>query len=67
MVGKIGLMIVIAQIDPDKLLDYDEWIFGALEKEHGKENVARYAAEMYDCMDSSEYMGVVEDAAMSNS
>lgn len=66
VIGKMGLLVVIAPIDSETLVKYDEWIFAALEKEHGSEDVARYAAELYDCIESSEYIALTEDAEMSN-
>ena len=59
--GKLGLMILIAQIDPQHLVNFDDWIIGALEKEHGKEEAGRYLKQWYDNLDSSEYMAVYEE------
>ena len=64
--GKLGLMILIAPVSAEHLANYDEWIVGALEREHGKKEAARYLKVWYDCLDSSEYMAVVEEPEWSN-
>lgn len=64
--GGMGKWIVIAPMTPENLANYDEWLMTALEKQLGKEEVARIASEWYACVDSVEYLGVVEDEEVSN-
>jgi len=59
-------MTAIASVTDDQLLNYDQWIVDALEREHGKEEVARYLGEWYDALISSEYTAVFEDPVWSN-
>jgi hypothetical protein len=64
--GKLGLMILMAEIDPEHLVDFDDWIITALEKHWGKEATARDLKSWYDNLDSSEYMAVYEEPNWSN-
>ncbi len=67
VVGKLGLMILIGTgITPETLVDYDNWIIAALEREHGKEGAWEYLREWYDNLDSTEYMAVFEEPDWSN-
>lgn len=67
MGGKFGQMILIGTgVTAEHLVNFDEWIVSALEREHGKAETARYLKEWYDGVDVSEYMAVVEDPDWSN-
>ena len=63
---KISKMILIAEINADHLVNYDEWIITSLEKVHGKEEATRYLKEWYESLDSSQYTAIVEDPGWSN-
>ncbi len=65
--GKLGLMILVASgVTAEQIVNFDEWIVSALEREHGKAEASRYLKDWYDGLHSSEYMVVVEDPDWSN-
>lgn len=62
----LGKMILIAEVTPEQLVNYDQWIFTSLEREHGSEEASRYLLEWYEALISSEYTAIVEDSEWSN-
>jgi len=66
VLGAMSKIILLAPISAQNLVRYDEWINAALAKEHGAAESTRYLEQWWECVDSIDYMGVVEDPAMSN-
>jgi hypothetical protein len=62
----LGKMMLIAEVTPEQLVNYDQWIVTALEREHGKAEASRYLLEWYESLHSSEYTAIVEDPEWSS-
>lgn len=57
----LGKMILIAEVTPEQLVNYDQWIYSSCAREHGNEETTRYFREWYESLVSSEYTAIVED------